>query len=505
MGVWGRYGLITPGVFNARAGDQRYALLPRASRFRLALEEQGGLSSVFGQFLSGRADLLPSPHLRQLSKIRAHRRASDIASLQREMPDTVSNLRLIRVAPAAEVFSGSFQDRPVVIEFYSQGGEPFDEKQLENFRRALRPLEREVEGRILHPEVLENFRDWLRIISDIERKRAILSNLERVPSGLIWRFPRLVPALQSPNCLVYEGADGIPVGHDFSAVSPAGKENLQRLVEGSLELCLLLSLVDAEAQPENMLLLPDGLLGFRAVPGLAPVPAEWSYELLQYMVCTVAGNSPRALHMLSRMSSNHDAYAGEQHLMRELSALQPELKINVVTPESVAALENYWRALAATHLRAPLFLELFHRQWTLLGQYNGDVAPAEDLIAESLWPVLGRILRYRFSEIMSLDKGREWISSSGLLLLTAARQLGATMEQIRDNDLAMIVERQEYESRDPKLNRRTVAVIWAALALTVFLMSLHYALNHAGATQVTAGIIATVSAAALTIFVARIE
>ena len=125
-------------------------------------------------------------------------------------------------------------------------------------------------------------------------------------------------------------------------------------------------MIDAQTHFGNYLALSGGRLGFSSVPSLAPVPVEWNYELLQYMACTVAGNSPRALHMLSRISSNTNPYASEQHLMRELSGLQPELKINLVTPESVTALENYWRALSNTRMIAPLFLELFHRQWTIM-------------------------------------------------------------------------------------------------------------------------------------------
>ena len=65
------------------------------------------------------------------------------------------------------------------------------------------------------------------------------------------------------------------------------------------------------------------------------------------------------------MSSGENSAAGEQHILSRLSALKPELKINVWMPESVAALENYLRALAETTLKSPLFLHLFHRRSVL--------------------------------------------------------------------------------------------------------------------------------------------
>src|SRR5258708_3222898 len=97
-----------------------------------------------------------------------------------------------------------------------------------------------------------------------------------------------------------------------------------------------------------------------------PVPAEWHNELLQYVGSSMAGNTPRALRMLRHISSSGDSYAEEQQLLSQLSSLRPELKINAITPESVTAMENYWRALAGTRLNPPLFLQLFHRNLTLL-------------------------------------------------------------------------------------------------------------------------------------------
>lgn len=507
MAVWEKYGLISPRFIGVRTGDPRFALLPRETRFRMALEERGGLLAVFGQYLTGRADLLPSPHLRQLSKISLKREAGSRPLLERELGGRVSEVRLVRAEPGWDVYAANFQGRPVIVEVHDhRGSDSENDKALHMLSREIRVLRDGVEGRISRPIVLDHFREWLHLQSDIERKRTILINLEQSPSSSICRYPRMIGELQSPSCLVYEAMEGTPIAVETSQPPESSKKSLQLVVEGLLDQSLFLSLIDAETHLENYIALPDGHLGFSSVPSLAPVPVEWNYEMLQYMACTVAGNSPRALHMLSRISSNTDPYAGEQHLMRELSGLQPELKINVVTPESVIALENYWRALANTRMIAPLFLELFHRQWTLVGQYNGDVAPESDLISESLWPVVSRILRLRFSDMVTLEKGQEWLSSSGLLLLGAARQVGMTLEQVRDNDMAMIVDRQEYERRDARLNRRTASLVRSGIALAVFLLALQLMLNsRGGILQLAAGLTAAAAAIALFIFVAKID
>lgn len=505
MAVWDKYGLAVSGFIASRASDPRYSSLPRATRFRLALEEQDGLFSLFGQFLSGRADLLSSPHLIQLRKIRTKQKPSCGSAIERDMSGRVAGLKAMRVAPGAEIYSGIHEGRPVVVEFSSGAPDPSDRGDWKPFLRELKTLDDAPEFRICHHDVVDQFHEWLKLAANIGRKRSILSNLEAIPAGCVTRFPSLFPDLQTDNCLVYAGIDAESSILEIQPDTPLVERNLQLLAEGLLELSLLISVVDAEMRLDSFAAV-NGALRFRCLPVLAPVPVEWHYELLQYMASTIAGQSPRALHMLSRICCPQDSYAGEQQLMRELSGLQPELKINLVTPETVSALENYWKTLAKTGLRAPLFLELFHRQWTLLGQYNGEVAPSVDVIADSLWPILGRILRLRFGELLSVDKGRDWAASSGLMLLTAARQVGMLLEQVRDNDLAVTMDRQEYESSDAQLNLRTGSLIRSTLALGVFLLAIYCSFKVTGGTaRFITGSAAAISAVLLALFAARIE
>jgi hypothetical protein len=506
MAVWDKFGLVSSHFLGGRAKDPRYASLPRATRFRIALEEQGGLFALYGRFLAGRADLLPSPHLRQLRKTKPHRDPSGRSMLDRELEGRVADLRVLRTAPGAEVYAGRYRERPVVVEFYCAEADPLAYDAWKRFSREIRVLRDEVESKITRDHVLDQFEEWLRLARDVPRRRSILDNLGSIPAECVTRYPRPIGELQSDRCLVYEGQYADVPALQLHSDAPGVEKKLQLLVEGLLEQSLLVSLVDAEMWPDSFAVVGERTVNYHSLPLLAPLPAEWHYELLQYMASTVAGQSPRALHMLSRMCSKHDPYAGEQRLMRELSGLQPELKINIVTPESVTALENYWRSLANTSMRAPLFLELFHRQWTVIGQYNGEVAASADVIAESLWPVLGRILRLRFSELATTDKAREWAANSGLMLLTAARQVGMILEQVRDNDLAIVMDHQEYESSEAKLNQRTISLIRSTLALVVFLLTVYFTVHAPGAAvKLVAGSAAAISAVVLALFVARIE
>jgi hypothetical protein len=502
--LWEKYGLLAHPLRTAAAGDARYASLPRANRFRLALEEAGGLFLWFGQFLTGRADLLPSPYVSQLRALPAPQNATTPPSAIPELRGRVSAAELLRVTPGCEVYAATDSGGPIVLEIYRQGKSAVSERAWSDFERRVRLLQDSEEAAVTQPFVLERFREWLDLHHDVARKRVMLRNLQEIPIRCVSRFPRPIPDFPSERCLAYHQMEGSPlVEAGGRGISEAG---LHVWSESLVEQALLLSLVDAEAQPENYVLLPDGGLGFRALPALVSVPVEWHYELLQYVTSAAAGNTTRALQMLSRMSGSENPYGTEQLLLEKLSALQPELKINMVTPESVVQLENYWRAQARTPWKPPLFLELLQRNLAVLGQSAESAPPSSDVVAEALWPVLGRILQFRIGDILSTEKGQEWLLSSGLLAMSAVRQVAITMEQVRDNDLALVLDRQETEDPNGGRNRRIASLIGSAIALVLFLFFLQLAFRAGGgALGLLAGAAAAVSAVALSVLLSRIE
>lgn len=504
IALWEKYGLVPRPFFKPSAAEARFASLPRPNRFRLALEEAGGVFVWFGQFLAGRTDLLASPYVSQLRSLRVPLNATSPPSSVPELRGRVSHAQLIRVTPGAEVYEASGPAGPMILEIYAPQRIPFPERAWTDFCRRIRMLEDSAESPVTQPVVLERFREWIEWQADLERKRAFLRNLQDIPIRCVSRFPRLISDFPSGRCLAYDQMEGTPLAEVSAAGGAASGWELW--AEGLLEQAVLLSVVDAEAQPENYLVLRDGGLGFRTLPALASVPVEWHYELLQYVTSAVAGNTSRALQMLSRMSASENPYGTEQLLLEKLSSLQPELRINGVTPESIVALENYWRAQARTPQKPPLFLELFHRNLTVLGQSGESAAPSSDVVSDALWPVLGRTLQFRVGEILSTEKGQEWIVSSGLLMMTSIRQAALTLEQIRDKDLALVLDRQEAESPDAGRNRHAVSLIGAAIALVLFLLFLQLIPRAGGgALPWLAGAAAALSAVALYILVRRIK
>jgi hypothetical protein len=456
--------------------------LSAPARFRAALEQGPGLLPVFGRFLAGRADLLPSLYLSELQKITPPQiTPADTAG---EPSSQLSDFQPLRSTVGCDVFTARYEQQRVVVELYRHTGpqdeNPQNEKTWRAFRRGIANFRSGPESAVCRPSVIDEFRAWLDIQRDVERKRTMLGNLQALQDDYVCRFPRLIHDLQSRDRLVYEYTEGPQIG--LSPETAAGVRNFNLLVEAMLEQSLMFSIIDAEFTTDCYVVLPDGHLGFRWLPAWDNVPVEWHHELMQYAACSVGGDTPRALQLLSRMAGGHDSYAAEQSLLDQLSSLQPDLKINMVTPESVTGAENYWRALTATSLRTPLFLQLFHRNLTLLGQMNGCIAPNSDVISESLWPVLARVLRFRIAEMLSTERNWEWGVSSGLFMISTVRQMTLALDKVRqesgDNSAAMGY--RDADSHEDKLDRRAASLIKSAILLIVFLGSAYAALTASG-------------------------
>jgi hypothetical protein len=70
----------------------------------------------------------------------------------------------------------------------------------------------------------------------------------------------------------------------------------------------------------------------------------------------------------------------------------------------------------------------------------------------------------------------------------------------------MVIDRQEHESGEAKLNRRTLSLVRSTFALAVFLVAVYLSINATGGTvKLVAGSAAAISAVVLALFVSRIE
>jgi hypothetical protein len=480
--VFRELGLQTRGSWRT-ADAPRYRELSRGARFRVGLEKLGGLYGAFGQFLCWRADLASIEFLSGLRQ--GSWRTAPIPKdqfvqalsvalggkgelLARDLEDTPCWSTLSRCA-----YRSRYQDRIVVVQ---QARQPVADTDFSSFERGLGALDEEGVRQATTPEVFRQFRQWVRLADSHDRERSYLETLSGMAERTLAAYPRLIPELSTGDLLCWEWAEGEPVS---SLLARRSEEAVQKVAEAVLEQVCLLSVVDGEFDPDSMVITPSGRLAVRRANRLIAVPAPLVRSTLRYISAVLAGNSPVAVHLLLKLAGCRSPSATESRLLDELAHLQPELKVNLRFPSSAAVFEGNWRALSRVRAERPLFFDFLHRNLLAVGYWNaetsGTAGPSPDCIAEAQWPILARLLRIRFGELLRRDAASEWFLGSGLLFFEGLRQMNRLADEFRDNDLSIGVEttgRAPEESRNR--NRAVRSGILGAMLLVVFLVCLRW-------------------------------
>ncbi|GAB4119819.1 MAG: hypothetical protein Kow001_19150 [Acidobacteriota bacterium] len=451
-GIWEAAGLIPEGRFGWRRKLPVAGTISRAVGFRKACEELGGYYRAFAVFLAGRADLVPVAFQRELEAVKPE-------SLVPPVPLPALPSGLLGIEPvAAGLFSASYRavyrGRVVRIECFSILPEDFDERRFRAFTQGIAWLELSPEGRAVAPDVLADFERWLVLQCDLERKRRMLETLAAHPDQGVLVVPEPVPNLQGERWFGY----AVP---ELPLVASPPPEMYQRLAEALMEQVLILSFIPLDFSVERLTVSSEGRVAYQTWPFMASVPVQQYHALLQYVASCVADDPGRALRMLLRMTRNEGGSATETELWRSLSGLKFEVGTQASLPESAERMVDYWRALAETGARAPLFLHLFHQQVNRLAQ---SMPPGVDFLAVAAGVVLARLVRLRVSDSLTAARAREWMMGSSLLGAGLMRQFGVLLEQVRDNDLAITVT---TETATPRVTGASATRLTGLLALFV--------------------------------------
>lgn len=443
----------------------------KARHFRRALEQLGGPFLLFGRYLSGRGDLLPVSHLVELRQLSMARNAGDIALAA--LDPRLEDLQHVRSTPLSCVWTGRFQNRPVVVEMLSNGA-GIPEKAWKVFCNGIQMLDAEPECEAARDSVLEEFRYWLQLQADPARKRRLLERMSDASFSTCWRFPEIASELELSENL---GLAYFTIPEPSPKQKVAEREDpkvLAAKMEGLIELPFLFSAIPAEFEHDDLRQAADGGVTFRIWPAMAAIPPERHHEIVQYVTCLLSEDRSRAAHYLLRMVKTLSPELSANDLRQELAAGTLDLEAMNCLPASSLELLYSWKALRNCGADSPQFLQLFHRHALLNGFWNGATAK-EDLLPEAVWPVLGRILSLRISENLSYDKAGEWLLGSALVLLSAGRQWTASLEELRDRDLAAPVAPSRRNGRSGRLSGKILAVLFLAFIPLAIQVALHNA------------------------------
>ncbi|MEO7653114.1 MAG: hypothetical protein ABIZ80_21865 [Bryobacteraceae bacterium] len=487
--------------------------MPSPARFRDALEQLGGLYASFGQFLSWRADLLRTDYLGHLRTIRVPVTAlphADVAQILRaELGEAGDGLAAqLSEAPcwntiARCAYQTTYQDRLIAVQVPR---DPVPDREIDAMERGLKLLDEENIHAALQPDVFVQFRQWLRLSDSPARERSYLEAMSPVRGKTVAQYPTLIPEISTERLLCFEWVEGELVS---TLIGSGSVSAVNRLAECVLEQICTLSAIDCAFDPDSMVITPDGRLAMRRAERLIAIPPPLVASCLKYISAVFAANAPGAASLLVKLAVGQTSSPYESRLLDELSNLEPELKVNMQFPQSVAIFEGNWRALKRTGVETPLFLDSMHRNLIAVGYWNAEVAappaPACDLIAEAQWPVLSRMLRARMGEMANRETGSEWFIGSGLLFFETLRQVSKLAEGLRENDISVGVDLQTGDLTPARGHARIRLGIFIGMLLVVFLVAVRIASTASSPWSGIASVIGAISAVALFWFVSRFD
>jgi hypothetical protein len=506
-----KFGLRSPGLWRGASVETSSRDLAAPARFCNALEELGGLYAAFGQFLAWRADLLRADYLGRLRHIRAWAEpipASEVARiLSSELgPPGDAMAQALEGEPcwntsARCAYRTQYRGRTVAVQL---ARDPIPDSAFESFEKGLLLIEEERVQQAIRPAIRARFREWMRLSDSPARERAYLDALYSIREKTLAQYPVLIPEISTETVLCFEWVEGELLAAAIARGSPPA---VQRAAECVLEQFCMIAVVDADFDPESMVITPSGRLALRRANRMVAIPPQLTNAGLKYVSAVLASNAPAAAHMLAKLSGGAMTNL-ESRLLDELSNLEPELKVNLQFPASAAIFEGNWRALERTGVEKPLFLDSMHRNLIAAGYWNAEAAappaPASDFIAEAQWPVLDRMLRTRFGDMATRETASDGLIGSGLLFFESLRQFNRLAEGLRENDLSLGVDVQTDD--DPaKTHQRIRSGIFIGMLLVVFLVCLRFAVSAEGAWSTAFSAVAIATAFALFWFVSRFD
>jgi hypothetical protein len=482
--VFVKFGLRSERLWRGASVEPAHAGQSDAARFRSALEELGGLFASFGQFLCWRADLLGADYLGRLRHIKFSpapiARDDAAAILSAELADAGAALASsLHSEPcwntlARCAWRSEYQGRQVAVQI---ARDPIPDAAFDAFEKAVRLIEAERLVEAVRPATLAAFRQWMRVSDSHARERSYLEALQAAGESGLVQYPVLIGELSATRVICTEWVEGETVA---SRVAQGDSQAVRRVAECVLEQICTIAAIDADFDPDSMVITPAGRLAMRRANRLVAIPAPLTQSCLKYIAAVLASNAPAAAQSLVRLSSGRPSLHLETRLLDELSNLEPELKVNLQFPPSAAIFEGNWRALRRSGEEIPLFLDAMHRNLLAVGYWNaeatGPIGAAEDAISEAQWPVLSRMLRMRLGDMMNRESASDWFLGSGLLFFELMRQMNRLAEGLRENDVSMGVELEQQKDGGAG-HRRIRLGVFIGMLLIAFLGCLRFAMS----------------------------
>ena len=453
------------------------------------LEKMGPTFVKFGQLLSGRADLLPEPYLKALSRLQdkvkpfPYQQVEEIiaSELGVRISKAFSHFEEKHLAAASlgQVHRAALRDgRPVVVkvqrpEIRKQIAEDFEV--LEDIACFL-DEHTEIGRQYRFSKILEEFKGSILQELDYQREASNLTtladNLKDFPHILV---PLPVLDYSTRNVLTMDYVSGTKI----TTLSPIAQMDIngdvlaEELFKAYLKQVLIDGFFHADPHPGNVFLTDDGRVALLDLGMTGRVNSNMQEHLLRLLLAISEGNGDEAVKIVLRVSETADDFDEEQFTKKATEFVSEQRNQTLNRQDVGKALMDVARTAAQTGIYAPTELTLLGKTLLQLEQIGKSLCPTFNPNA-SVRQNVGEIVRTRMRQ--GATPGRLFASLMEMKDFVGGlpERLNKILDVIGNSELEVNVKtpdaRHLLNGFEKIANRVTTGIILAALIVGAALM-----------------------------------
>jgi ubiquinone biosynthesis protein len=465
--------------------DESVGRLSVPERLRRTLEDLGATYIKLGQFLSGRADLLPASYIEELSKLLDAAPPVASAEIREVIEDELG-------MPVEELFA-TFVDVPiasasigqvhratlpngqeVVVKVQRPNIGAVVEADLDLLQRQARFLERRSElmrgynVADITEELARSVREELDYQIEARNAERVRANFQSDPRVVI---PQVYWNLTSRRVITLEYLDGIQfnalgrlrtAGYNLPAV-------IQLCVEAYLQQIFVDGFYHADPHPANLMVMDNkvGFVDFGNVGYLTPHQKELLGDMFLQILDQDAGGIARTVVKM-----------GAAHGRPSLEAMERDLQRLLIRYWGIALEE-----IPVGQMLAEIFKTAYRHQVYLPGDLallartiltlegTGRTLDPEFMLVEAVRPFAARLVRERLSPLVAGRRALRTLRQTADLAQTFPRRMDDLWDQLEAGDITFGIDLQRLEMVISKLNSMVNRVAFSVLVAALIVGS----------------------------------
>jgi ubiquinone biosynthesis protein len=459
-------------------------------RVRQALGELGPTYVKLGQILSVRPDIIPARLAAELEQLQDRVPPVPFAAIREVVEDDLH-------APIEEIFA-SFEEQPMASASIAQvhraslpDGTPVAVKvrrpdivaTVQADLRILYTLARLVEGRLALPGIytpanivsefdaaLNQELDFFQEATSCERFRAAIAL--KLPDLVV---PRVHRGQSGRRVLTLELLEGRPF-HSIEASDPDAHALAHKLIEASYTQVFETGLFHGDPHPGNLMVLPDGRLGYLDFGLVGTISAEMQQVVSSIFMAMVFKDADGLLMAFTR--------AGASRGRLDLKALKAEIEHEMAKLHGASLMEmtqsanlmNYIEIITRHGLVMPKEYAVLARTTNLVFGISRKLLPDQDII-EEVRPLAERLVTKQLAP--------DHMAAEAAKIFLAARS-GVSQLPLQATQLLSDLEagRVQIDTRNPEQDALLTEIRQAGLRISMAMCVL--ALSTAGAIMLSA-------------------